>query len=150
MVLTKTSIFAAPAETVFYHLQQLKTLQYIAFPYATFIPIGKVLEKWEPDSVSSYKFRLFGIIPLGVHTIRVERFSIGNGIYTHEGNRLVPVWNHEIILEPITGSQCRYTDRVTILAGWKTPFIYLWAKCFYAHRQRKWKTIINNLNPQTL
>ncbi|MBE7004664.1 MAG: hypothetical protein E7425_10385 [Ruminococcaceae bacterium] len=35
----------------------------------------------------------------------------------------------------------RYTDRVEIRAGWITPFIWLWANAFYAHRQRKWITL---------
>lgn len=34
----------------------------------------------------------------------------------------------------------RRTDRsgFPIHAGWKTVFVWLWAKMFYAHRQRKW------------
>lgn len=36
---------------------------------------------------------------------------------SHEGNRFVPLWNHEISLVPM-GDVCRYTDRVTIGAGW--------------------------------
>ena len=27
-------------------------------------------------------------------------------------------------------------------AGWKTLLVYLWANCFYAHRQRKWKRLL--------
>lgn len=49
-----------------------------------------------------------------------------------------PVWNHDITLIPLDGSHTEYTDRVEIRAGWKTPFIWLWAEAFYAHRQRKW------------
>lgn len=70
------------------------------------------------------------------------RFSEDEGIYTHEGNEHVPAWNHEIILKDLQGGFCEYTDRVEIGAGWKTPFIYLWAYCFYAHRQRKWIRIL--------
>ena len=32
----------------------------------------------------------------------------------------------------------RDTDEVEIQAGWKTVFIWLWARAFYTHRQRKW------------
>ena len=32
----------------------------------------------------------------------------------------------------------KYTDIVEIDAGWKTVFVYLWAVCFYMHRQKKW------------
>lgn len=48
---------------------------------------------------------------------------------SHEGNRFVPLWNHEISLVPM-GDVCRYTDRVTIGAGWRTPFVRLWSLAF--------------------
>ena len=43
---------------------------------------------------------------------------------------------------PLDSSHTKYTDKVEILAGWKTPFIWLWANAFYAHRQRKWITLL--------
>ena len=61
-----------------------------------------------------------------------------DGIKSHEGNKHVPVWNHDITLKVLDDTHTRYTDRVEIKAGWKTPFVWLWANAFYAHRQRKW------------
>ncbi len=58
----------------------------------------------------------------------------------------VPVWNHEIILNKIDETKTEYTDIVEIYAGWKTDFVYIWAKLFYAHRQKKWIKILNNTN----
>ena len=43
MIVKKTSIFPAPKETVFQKLQQLETLQYFAWPYATFESVGKAV-----------------------------------------------------------------------------------------------------------
>ena len=137
MVVRKSSIFPAPREEVFARLQRLETLQYIAAPYATFTPVEKsAVFSWQEGKTSSYRFRLFGLIPFGVHTIRIERFD-QNGIQSREHNRHVPVWDHLIMLEDL-GDQTKYTDEVEIHAGWKTVFIWLWAKAFYAHRQRKW------------
>lgn len=31
-----------------------------------------------------------------------------------------------------------YSDEVEIGAEWKTGFVWLWARCFYAHSQTKW------------
>ena len=70
-------------------------------------------------------------------TIRIIRFS-PDGISSREGNEHVPVWNHDISLVRLDENHTRYTDRVEIHAGWKTVFVWLWAKMFYAHRQRKW------------
>ena len=132
----KTSMFPASRDIVFSKLQELETLQYIAAPYATFAPVDPNNMVWTMGSTTSYRFRLFGIIPFGTHVIHIERFD-KDMVKSKEGNEHVPVWNHTIYLkENENGTE--YTDKVEIDAGWKTPFIYLWAKAFYAHRQRKW------------
>lgn len=137
MIVQRTSIFPASRDVVFGKLQKLETLQAIAKPWATFEPVGDVGNVWMVGGVSSYRFRLFGAILYGVHTIRIVRFD-ADGISSRESNARVPVWNHDIRLVPLDDSHTRYTDRVEIRAGWRTPFVWLWAKGFYAHRQRKW------------
>ncbi len=138
-IVTKTSVFPASKAVVYEHIQRLSTLQHIAFPYATFKPAdGTEGLVWKAGRRIDFRFRLFGIIPLGIHSINVIEFDEHGGIYTKEGNRHVPVWNHRIIIEPIDGGSVRYTDEVEIGAGWKTPFVHLWARMFYAHRQKRW------------
>ncbi len=137
MVVQKSSVFPAGRDAVFQKLKQLETLQYIAKPYATFEPAGNAVRVWTSGSTSSYRFHLFGFIPFGTHTIHIVRFS-PDCVSSREGNRHVPVWNHEISMEQIDRSHTRYTDRVEIHAGWKTVFVWLWANAFYSHRQRKW------------
>ena len=137
MIVQKTSVFPASRETVFQMLQQPETLQYIAWPYATFTPVGEPLHTWSVGSISSLRLRLFGIIPFGTHTIRIVRFD-PDGVSSREENVHLPAWNHEIRLKELDGSHTAYTDRVEMKAGWKTPFIWLWASAFYRHRQRKW------------
>ena len=101
MIVRKTSVFPASRERVFERLQHLETLQYIAAPYATFTPVEKsAVFSWQEGKTSSYRFRLFGLIPFGVHTIRIERFD-RNGIQSREHNRHVPVWDHLITLEDL-------------------------------------------------
>lgn len=137
MIVHKTSIFPAEREVVFEKLQRLETLQTVAAPYASFEPVSKnEASVWRVGGVSSYRFKLFGVIPFGTHTIRIERFDI-DVIQSREHNEHVPVWDHKITLRD-RGAETEYTDEVEIRAGWKTIFIWLWAKAFYAHRQRKW------------
>ena len=137
MIVQKTSVFPAPQDVVFQKLQRPETLQTIAKPYATFEPVDCAADRWAVGGTSSYRLRLFGFIPFGTHTIRILRFD-PEKISSREGNGQVPVWNHDILLVPVDESHTEYTDRVEIRAGWKTLFIWLWAKAFYAHRQRKW------------
>ena len=142
MIVQKSSLFPAPRVTVFRKLQQLETLQLIAKPFATFEPVGETVSTWEVGSTSAYRFRLFGLIPYGTHTIHILRFD-PDGVSSREGNAHVPVWNHEISLVEKDESHTLYTDRVEIRAGWKTAFIWLWANAFFAPRQRKWVRLLN-------
>lgn len=99
-VVYKTSIFPASEKEVFERLKVLKTLQYIAFPYATFGPINGDNDLiWRKGETFSFRFKLFGIIPFGIHTIKVIDFNEESRIiYTNESNTHVPVWNHRILL----------------------------------------------------
>ncbi|MBR1457570.1 MAG: hypothetical protein IJ594_10495 [Oscillospiraceae bacterium] len=139
----KTSVFPAERDVVFTELQKLSTLQYIAAPFASFVPVdASHSQTWTVGSTSAYRFRLFGLIPFGTHTIRIERFD-RDGVSSREGNEHVPVWNHRIYLKD-RGSETEYTDEVDICAGWKTAFVWLWAKAFYAHRQKKWIRLLRD------
>ena len=132
----KTSVFPADAEAVWSRLGEIRTLQIIARPYAAFEPLDNC-GAWRAGETYRLRLKLFCLIPLGVHTVHdLHRDASAYSVLTYEGNPFVPLWNHEITLTPM-GRACRYTDRVTLGAGWKTPFIGLWANCFYHHRQRR-------------
>jgi hypothetical protein len=133
----RSSVFPASRQEVFRLLQDVKTLQYIARPYASFVPADKEREQWQEGETMSFRLRLFCCIPFGTHTIRVIRFR-KDGIVTAEGNEHVPVWNHRISLKELPRQKCEYTDHVEIDAGMKTNIVWLWALCFYRHRQKKW------------
>ena len=141
--IVKTSIFHGSRKEIFAKLQEFHTLQYIAYPYAVFEAVDTGEDFiWEEGKVFLLKFKLFSVIPFGIHTIRVERFDEESGIFTREGNKHVPTWNHEIILKTVGENKVEYTDRVEIEAGWKTPLVCFWAKLFYAHRQKKWQMLL--------
>jgi len=143
MIVKKTSVFPAEQSNVFALLQRFDTLAYIAKPYVTFKNIdGQTELVWKVDRSFSFIFKMFDFIPLGIHIIHVKEFNIDN-IYTNEGNPFCPIWNHRIILKKTADRKTEYTDEVEIGAGWKTPFVYLWAKAFYSHRQRKWIKLLS-------
>lgn len=140
----KSSVFISDTGKIWEKLQQLTTLQYIAAPHVTFVLEDKCANPvWKSGETYRFRLKLFGVIPLGVHTIRIltidqNRFVI----ITSEDNPFVPVWNHRIELKKIDDRCTRYTDEVEIDAGWKTPIVYLWAKMFYAHRQKRWTDLL--------
>ncbi len=137
------SVFPASKEEVFERLQEFDTLRVITKPYISFEPLdGKKDFVWREGATFVFKSRLFGWLPFGTHTINVIQFGLDNGIYTNEVNTYVPTWNHEITLKEVGENQTEYADIVEIYAGWKTVFVYVWAKLFYRHRQRKWIKIL--------
>ncbi|WP_195983393.1 hypothetical protein [Clostridium sp. D33t1_170424_F3] len=143
-VVLKKSVFPASRDVVWEKLQQLTTLQYIAKPFASFLLMDSASDFiWEEDKTFQLYFRLFCLIPFGVHTIHVIRFQKDTyEVYTKEVNVHVPIWNHKIILREIERDRTEYTDEVELYAGWKTPFVCLWANCFYTHRQKKWLKLL--------
>ncbi len=138
MILRKTSIFPASKEVVCEKLKGFDSLAEVAHPYMSFSPVNEDNNFiWEGGKDYLFKIKLFTIIPFGVHKIRLIEVN-EDRIYSNEGNKNVPIWNHEIILREISDNETEYSDIVEIHAGWKTFFVYLWANLFYAHRQRKW------------
>ncbi len=146
-IVKRTSVFPASKGKIFKLLQKFEILSRIAYPYITFTPINNSKELlWKAGETFVFKAKLLGFIPFGIHTINVIEFDETKRIYTHEKNTYVPIWNHEITLKKLSETETEYTDIVEIYAGWKTYFVYIWAKWFYAHRQRKWMKIINNIS----
>lgn len=142
-----SSVFQADADEIWDKLQQLSTLQYIAAPFATFAPLEESKLVWREGQTSSFKFKLFGLVSFGTHTINVLEFDKPTlTVYTNEANKWVPVWNHKIWLERIDDKAVKYTDEVQLDAGWKTIFVYWWSQIFYRHRQKKWRKLLRAYN----
>ena len=149
--LVETSLFETNQAWIWERLQKLHTLQLIAAPFATFSPIAQGQDLiWQEGNTFQFHFKLFGILPLGVHTISILRFDQSTWeICSREHNAFVPVWNHRIKLEKRSEDQTVYTDEVEIYAGWKTPIVFAWATLFYKHRQKRWRGMILDANRQS-
>jgi ligand-binding SRPBCC domain-containing protein len=136
---------AAPPEEVWALLMRPATLEHVAAPLLRFRPEGPPLpERWQEGA---WRVRLRGPLglPLGWQEIRVSfpeapppmrrLRDAGRGALAHR-------WDHVIEIVP-EGAGTRYTDRVTVEAGWLTPAIRLFARIFYAHRQRRWRRLLS-------
>ena len=139
-----TSVFPVSPDEIWERLTRVETLQYIAAPFASFSPLAPDKEMvWREGETSQFRLRIFGFLPVGVHTIEVRRFdSASYTIDTHEGNKSVPIWNHRITISQVEKSTSRYTDEVELGAGWLTGVVYIWSKMFYRHRQRRWVKLL--------
>jgi ligand-binding SRPBCC domain-containing protein len=144
----------APAERVWTLLQKPQTLREVAQGWLFFEPVlPPVLPEQWPDQGGDFTVRLraFGVLPLG-HQVIAVRFppadpeaTPGTRCVLDQGHgRLVRVWAHRIEVVPEGPTHCRYTDHLRLEAGLLTPVVWLWAKGFYRHRQRRWHTLLRS------
>ncbi|KPQ13865.1 MAG: hypothetical protein HLUCCO18_16675 [Rhodobacteraceae bacterium HLUCCO18] len=142
---TCTTILPAPAEKVWSLVQRPETLLFVSRPILTVTPVhGPFPEIWrEGDYEVSLRF--LGILPIGRQHVVIVHQPGGQGLYRirdagHGG--IATTWDHLITIEAM-GEKTRYTDEVTLDAGWLTPLVALFARGFYAHRQRRWRTLLS-------
>ena len=144
-----TTELDAPIDAIWTALQRPQTLIDLSKGWLSFRPIDppSLPEQW---STSRYRvaLRAFGWVPIGQQVIGVEVPATDPPMRRLRDNgsgSLVRVWDHVIELVPLSDASTRYTDRVRLQAGLLTPLILIWARGFYAHRQRQWRTLAKTL-----
>lgn len=146
MRVQRTSVFDASAERVWAEVQTSRLLMHVAAPLIVFAPAGgaRLPDVWTPGRYRVWMW-LFGILPMGRQWVCIEHIDVPPGHYGIRDNGagdLVRIWDHVITIEPMDEGRCRYTDRVDVKAGLLTPFIWVFARVFYGHRQRRWRALI--------
>lgn len=149
MRMTLTTEFACPPETVWAQVHRPALLHWIARPLLRFTPRDPRPwpARWRPGRYRTGMWA-FGVIPLGGQWVGIEfpegeTLNNGRGVLRDNGSgTLIRVWDHWIFVEDLGAGRTRYTDRVDVKAGLLTPFIWLFARVFYGHRQRRWKRLI--------
>lgn len=102
---------------------------------------------WTSGDSIDLKTRLFGFLPLGIHTITFEKIDHeGMLIQTREHEPLVNTWDHQITLSAHGEEETLYTDDVIIKAGGLTLPVWLFAKVLFFHRHRKWHQYLRILD----
>lgn len=145
MRLQLTSLLACSIDRLTGEISKPALLREIAAPMLIFVPLDpqEFGEHWEPRR---YRTRLLlgGRIPLGEHTLDIDPEVTADGALFHDAgfSDLIKTWDHRVILEDFHG-MTRYTDRVRIEAGALTPVAWVFARIFYAHRQRRLNRLVS-------
>lgn len=148
MHVIKTSIYECNAELFYNNLKKTSSLVHVARPIIYFkqLPQYPLPEIWR-EGRYQVSMRIFGFIPFGRQWIVVTTNDENMYVRDNGYSRLVKKWDHHIYVNATDDDRTIYTDIVQIKAGLLTPIIYLFAVCFYAHRQKRWKKLVsNNLN----
>ncbi len=132
---------------VWERVQESETLDFVAAPWLRFKPkAGRFPARWAAGNHDA-TLLLFGVVPLGWQTIGIE-YPADAGPMTLRDNGhglMAQQWDHWIFVTP-DGDGTRYTDRVDVSAGVLTPLVALFARMFYAHRQRRWRLLSQTVN----
>jgi hypothetical protein len=145
------SILPCAAQRAWEEVQRSALLVEITRPLMTFRPVEPPAfpQCWVEGTTLRCRLYLLGLLPLGTHTITIERIDQNHcEIHSREHNRLVKRWDHVIRVETAGEGTCRYSDEIEIEAGLLTPLVRLFAKWFYRHRQRRWRNVARRLSAQ--
>ena len=125
-----------------------RLLRQVASPLLSFSPLAptEFPTTWG-EGTYWVKLKLFGVLPIGRQAIVItypqaesaDTFMLRDNGYSP----LIRRWDHLITAQEASGGTL-YRDHVTIEAGILTPFVWLFARLFYAHRQRRWATLAAN------
>lgn len=140
-----TTHLEAPPEAVRAQIMRPELLLHVSAPLIRFVPLepAALPDIWE-DGEYRVGMRLFGVLPVGWQMVGLETQPMRGDIWSVRDNgrgALIRRWDHWIEVSP-DGEGTRYTDRVTVEAGVLTPFVALFARIFYAHRQRRWRKLV--------
>lgn len=136
-----------PADEVWRRLIMPETLAAISSPVIRFqFPEGDKPMKWADGEVVEPKLYMFGVIPLGkqsiVPSIHLSEREPWPKVLRDNGHSwLIETWDHWIHVKPDAEGGTRYRDEVEVRAGMITPLIWMFARLFYAHRQRRWRKL---------
>ena len=142
------SVLPCPADRAWEEVCTSRLLCEVAAPVVTFRPAdgGELPAVWPEGRTISVRCKLFGILPLGVHCILLERIDPeAREIQSRESDPLIRRWDHLVRIEDLPDGRCRYRDVVDIEAGPLTAAVWLFAQAFYRHRQRRWQRVARRL-----
>ncbi|GAA2542148.1 hypothetical protein [Pseudonocardia hydrocarbonoxydans] len=140
MVVRVSSELPIPADVAAGLIRKPELLRYVTWPVLVLpeLPDGEFRVGHE----MTVRLRLFGVLPLWRHTVRVVAGDGSAGeARTEEHGGPLRAWRHRLVVTPVSARSCRYTDEVEIDAGALTPLVVLTARAFYRYRHRRWAAL---------
>jgi hypothetical protein len=147
MIADVSTMLECPATKAWSQVETSALLRHVTRPLVRFAPSAAPLpERWSEGLTLQWKVFVFGVIPMGVHTVHLEKVDPNNyEIHSREHNRLIARWDHVISIKPLDNSRSFYRDTVEIDAGILTFVVWAWANWLYRHRQRRWRALAKTL-----
>jgi len=147
MIVDVSTVLDCSAAKAWDEVQKSSLLAYVIWPLARVVPTGAPFpERWSEGLTIQCKSFVFGLIPIGVRTLRFEKIDQNNyKIQSREHDPLISRWDHLVSITPLDDSRSIYRDTIDIDAGKLTWLVLAWANWFYRHRQRRWRALAKTL-----
>jgi hypothetical protein len=147
MIVDVSTVLNCSATKAWNAVQRSSLLLYVIWPLARFVPSGAPFpERWSEGLTMQCKLFVFGVIPMGIHTVHIEKIDQRNyEIQSREHDPLIARWDHLISIKPLGDLKSTYRDTIDIDAGILTFVVWAWANWFYRHRQRRWRALAKAL-----
>jgi len=140
-----STVLEAPPKTIQDHVWRSALLHYVTKGVLRFKPLDppEFPERWAPGR---YKAAMLwkGFLPIGWQSIGIEPQPLKGDTWSLRDNghgMLIKVWDHMIEVRPHARGSF-YIDRISVDAGVLTPFVAIFARLFYRHRQKRWRRLV--------
>jgi hypothetical protein len=131
-----------PAEAAWQTVLRSDTLLYVNRGMLGFRWLTPRPETWQAGGDSLVRLFFFNFLPAWKHNLRIAAVDPDRRtIASEESGGPVKTWNHQITIESIGASRCRYSDRIEIRAGMLTLPVTLFAHTIYRFRQWRWRRL---------
>lgn len=146
LTLTRSTDLDAPAAAVWAAVRTPEAFRTVTRGLLRYPPADRRTDAWREGETVSGRLWILGLLPFSRHTIRIARIDDDQLTLTSdEHGGPIRSWVHDIVLEPLDDRRTRYTDRVTIAAGWATLPVTAFAWLFYRVRQARWRQLAPTL-----
>jgi hypothetical protein len=142
------SVFDCPVERVWETVQTSALLLDVIWPLFRLESTDAegFPKRWPVGRPLQCRMYLFGFIPLGTHTLVIERIDqSARQIQSREHDPLVRLWDHRVEVKPTEDGRTLYSDDIQIESGLLTLPVWLFASVFYRHRQGRWRKLARRL-----
>lgn len=141
----RTSTIPCPAERLWQAVHDPAVFRHIMAPIVIVRPHEpRAFPEAFVPATYVVSMRAFGIVPMGRQKIDLAHPAPQPAeplprylLHDRGAGEIARTWDHTILIEPAGENAARYTDRLLIEAGILTPFVALFARILFAHRQRR-------------
>jgi hypothetical protein len=149
VVVHASTVLDAPADGVWQAVRTPAAFRLVTRGLVRVVGLRRRATPWQEGETVRGVLLLFGVLPLSVHHLTVERLDdAARELQSDERGGIVRRWRHLIRITPLDERRCRYEDVVEIDAGPLTPGVAAFARWFYAVRQRRWRELALVLGPR--